>query len=110
MRDKNDDGVLVEVKSRTITLDEDSDVDALLTKAVEKHAHHHKQFDVDCKYGLLYHDMSMVQNLPQSNTPFVLFKYRKDLRIPYSKMYFWLYPQLILKACCPMKALTQTLR
>lgn len=95
MRDKNDDGVLVKVKSRTITLalDEDSDVDALLTKAVEKHARHHKQFDKDCKYVLLYHDMSMVKNLPQSNTPFVLSKYQKDLLIPYSKMYFWLCSQ-----------------
>ena len=85
LRDKNDDGVLVKVKLRMITLalDEDSDVDTLLTKAVETHARHHKQIDKDCKYVLLYHDMSMVKNLPQSNTPFVLSKYQKDLLISY---------------------------
>ena len=78
MRDKNGDGVLLKVKSRTITLaiDEDSDVDTLLAKAIEKHTRHHQQFDRDIKYVLLYHDMSMVKNLPRSNTPFVLSKYQ----------------------------------
>ena len=95
VRDKNGDGVLLKVKSRTITLaiDEDSDVDTLLAKAIEKHTRHHQQFDRDIKYVLLYHDMSMVKNLPRSNTPFVLSKYQKDLLIPYSKMYFWLCSQ-----------------
>ena len=92
VRDKNGDGFLVRVKSRTITLavGEDCDAATLLEKAVNKHARHHKQFDKDCKYVLLYHDMTMVKNLPQSTAPFVLSKYQKDLLIPYSKMYFWL--------------------
>ena len=95
MKDKNGDGVLVKVKSRTITLaiDEDSDVDTLLAKAIEKHTRHHQQFERDIKYVLLYHDMSMVKNLPRSNTPFVLSKYQKDLLMPYSKIYFWLCSQ-----------------
>ena len=95
VRDKNGDGVLLKLKSRTITLaiDEDSDVDTLLAKAIEKHTRHYQQFDRDIKYVLLYHDMSMVKNLPRSNTPFVLSKYQKDLLIPYSKMYFWLCSQ-----------------
>ena len=92
VRDKNGDGVLVRVKSKIVTLavDEDSDAVGLLEKAVDKHAHYHKQFDKDCGYVLLYHDMSMVNNLPQSSTPFVLSKYQKDLLIQFSKMYFWL--------------------
>ena len=95
VRDRNGDGVLVKVKSRTITLavDEDTDGDTLLEKAIEKHARYHKLFDKDCKYVLLYHDMTMVKNLPQSNTPFVLSKYQKDLLVPYSKIYFWLCSQ-----------------
>ena len=92
VKDKNGDGFLVRDKSRTITraVGEDCDAATLLEKAVNKHAGHHKQFDKDCKYVLLYHDMTMVKNLPQSTTPFVLSKYQKDLLIPYSKMYFWL--------------------
>jgi hypothetical protein len=83
---------LVRVKSRTITLavGEDCDAATLLEKSLNKHAQHHKQFDKYCKYVLLYHDMTMVKNLPRSTTPFVLSKYQKDLLIPYSKMYFWL--------------------
>ncbi|XP_068684539.1 G2/M phase-specific E3 ubiquitin-protein ligase-like [Montipora foliosa] len=34
--------------------------------------------------------MSVVQNLPASNTPFTVEKYKRDLLKPYSKMYFWL--------------------
>ena len=65
----------------------------LLEKAIEKHARYHKLLDKDCKHILLYHDMTIVKNLPQSNTPFVLSKYRKDLLVPYSKIYFWLCSQ-----------------
>lgn len=92
VKDKNGDGVLVRLKSRTITLaiQDDSDVASLLERAIDKHARHHRQFDKDCKYVLLYHDMSIVKNLPRSNTPFVLSEYQKDLLVPYSKMYFWL--------------------
>lgn len=34
--------------------------------------------------------MSVVQNLPASNAPFTVEKYKRDLLKPYSKMYFWL--------------------
>ena len=92
VQDKNGDGTLTKVKSRTITLaiSSDSIAATLLQKAVEKHARHHQQFDKDCKYVILYHDLSIVKNLPKSNTPFVLSEYKKDLLMPYSKMYFWL--------------------
>ena len=80
------------MKSRTITLaiQDDSDVATLLEKAIDKHARHHQQFNKEGKYILLYHDMSIVNDLPRSNTPFVLSEYQKDLLVPYSKMYFWL--------------------
>ena len=92
VKDKNGDGVLVRLKSRTITLaiQDDSDVATLLEKAIDKHARHHQQFNKEGKYILLYHDMSIVNYLPRSNTPFVLSEYQKDLLVPYSKMYFWL--------------------
>ncbi len=59
VKDKNGDGFLVRDKSRTITraVGEDCDAATLLEKAVNKHAGHHKQFDKDCKYVLLYHDI-----------------------------------------------------
>ena len=87
VQDKNGDGTLTKVKSRTITLaiSSDSIAATLLQKAVEKHARHHQQFDKDCKYVILYHDLSIVKNLPKSNTPFVLSEYKKDLLMPYSK-------------------------
>ena len=92
VKDKNGDGVLVRVKSRTITIavDEDVDGNALLEKAIDKHSRHHKQFNKYNKYVLLYNDMSIVRYLPQTNIPFVLSKYKEDLLLPYSKMYFWL--------------------
>lgn len=92
VQDKNGDGTLTKVKSRTITIAISSNSNAanLLQKAVDKHARHHQQFNKDCKYVILYHDLSIVKNLPKSNTPFVLSEYKKDLLIPYSKMYFWL--------------------
>jgi hypothetical protein len=58
VKDKNGDGVLVRLKSRTITLaiQDDSDVATLLEKAIDKHARHHQQFNKEDKYILLYHD------------------------------------------------------
>ena len=92
VKDKNGDGVLVRLKSRTITLaiQDDSDVATLLEKAIDKHARHHQQFNRECKCILLYHDMSIVNYFPRRNTPFVLSEYQKDLLVPYSKKYFWL--------------------
>ena len=92
VQDKNGDGRLTKIKSRTITIAVSSDINAatLLQKAVDKHASHHKQFDKNHKYVILYHDLSIVKNLPKSSVPFVLSEYKKDLLMPYSKMYFWL--------------------
>ena len=92
VQDKNGDGRLTKVKSRTITIavSSDSNAETLLQKAVEKHARHHKQFNKNNQYVILYHDLSIVKNLPKSSMPFVLSDYKKDLLVPYSKMYFWL--------------------
>ena len=38
---------------------------------------------------LLYPGISVVQNLPLSNTPLTVEKYKCDLLKPFSKMYFW---------------------
>ena len=47
VQDKNGDGSLTKVKSRTITIavSSDSNAKTLLRKAVQKHARHHKQFN-----------------------------------------------------------------
>jgi hypothetical protein len=44
VKDKNGEGVLVRLKSRTKTLaiQDDSDVATLLEKAIDKHARHHQ--------------------------------------------------------------------
>ena len=83
---------LKKVKGRTIPvlIDTRADASTLLHTAVEKHGRHFKQFSKLFDYVLLYPDMSVVQNLPASNTPFTVEKYKRDLLKPYSKMYFWL--------------------
>ena len=78
VKDKNGDGILTKVKSITIAVSSDSDATKRLQKAVDKHARHHKQFNKDCKYVILYHDLSIVKNLPKSNIPFVLSEYKKN--------------------------------
>ena len=83
---------LKKVKGRTIPvqLNTNSDAATLLKTAVEKHSRHFKQFNKHLDYVLLYADMSVVQTLPGSSTPFILEKYKSDLLKPYSKLYFWL--------------------
>ena len=83
---------LKKMKGRTIPvlIDTRADASTLLHTAVEKHGRHFKQFSKHFDYVLLYPDMSVVQNLPASNTPFTVEKYKRDLLKPYSKMYFWL--------------------
>ena len=92
VQDKNGDGILTKVKSRTITIavSSHSNAETLLQKAIEKHARHYQQFNKNQKYVILYHDLSIVKNLPKSSMPFVLSEYKEDLLLPYSKMYFWL--------------------
>ena len=91
MQDKNGDGILTKVKSRTITVavSSDSNTKTLLQKAVEKHARHYKQFNENHKYVILYHDLSIVKNLPKSSMPFLLSDYKEDVLMPYPKMCFW---------------------
>lgn len=88
-------GMLKKVKGRTIPVlfDENDDVETLLHKSMEKHARHHRQFNEDGTYVILYQDMTLVKDLPGSSTPFTLGKYKRDLLKPYSKIYFWLCTQ-----------------
>ena len=83
---------LKKVKGRTIPvlLNTNSDAATLLKTAVEKHSRHFKQFNKNVDYVVLYADMSVVQTLPGSSTPFTLEKYKSDLLKPYSKLHFWL--------------------
>lgn len=83
---------LKKVKGRTIPVlvDTHADASTLLHTAVEKHGRHFKQFNKFFDYVLLYPDMSVVQNLPASNAPFTVEKYKRDLLKPYSKICFWL--------------------
>ena len=50
VQDKNGDGILTKVKSRTITIavSSDSNAETLLQKAIEKHARHYQQFNKIC--------------------------------------------------------------
>lgn len=85
-------GHLKKVKGRTIPVLVNTNVDAatLLTTAVEKHARHFRQFNKFLDYVVLYSDMSVVNFLPGSSTPFTLERYKSDLLKPYSKLNFWL--------------------
>ena len=90
--DKESTGHLKKVKGRTIPvlLSTSDDANCVLTTAVEKHARHFKQFNKFMDYVLLYPDMSVVNYLPGSISPFTLQQYRDDLLKPYSKLYIWL--------------------
>ena len=76
---------LKKVKGRTspVLIYTRADASTLLHTAVEKHGRHFKQFNKLFDYVLLYPDMSVVQNLPASNTPFTVVKYKRDLLKPY---------------------------
>ena len=94
VRESVEDGRLKKIKGRTIPVlfNEDDNAKVLREKAVEKHARHFKQFDRDDTYVILYQDMTLVKDLPGSNTPFTLGEYKRDLLKPYCKIYFWLCP------------------
>ena len=95
------DGRLKKVKGRTIPVlfDENDDAKTLLKKSVDKHLRHHKQFDKDEMYVILYQDMTLVKDLPGTNTQFTLGAYKRDLLMPYSKIYFWLCSTEDFKNC-----------
>ena len=88
----DNEGHLKKVKGRTIPvlLNTNADAATLLTTAVEKHARHFRQFNKSLDYVVLYSDMTVMDFLPGSSTPFTLERYKSDLLKPYSKLQFWL--------------------
>lgn len=48
---------------------------------------------------MLYQDITLVKNLPGSNTSFTLGVYKRDLLKPYSKIFFWLCPLEDFEIC-----------
>ena len=67
-------GQLKKLKGRTIPVlfNENDDAKTLLQKSIDKHTRYYQQFDKDDIYIILYQDMTLVKNLPGSNTPFTL--------------------------------------
>ena len=56
-----------------------SGADVILEKGVKKHANHDKNVHENTQYVLLYPDCTQVINLPGTNEPFDLKKYREDI-------------------------------
>jgi hypothetical protein len=85
-------GQLKKLKGRTIPVlfNESDDAKTLFQKSIDKHTRYYQQFDKDDTYIILYQDMTLVKNLPGSNTPFTLGVHKHDLLRPYSKIFFWL--------------------
>ena len=61
-----------------------SGADVILEKGVKKHANHDK--NENTQYVLLYPDCTQVINLPGTNEPFDLKKYREDIGKSYQRI------------------------
>lgn len=59
---------------------------SILEKGVKKHSNHDKKVCEEIQYVLLYPDCSEVINLPGTNEPFVLEKYREDVGKAYNRI------------------------
>ena len=63
-----------------------SGADVILEKGVKKHANHDKNVNENTQYVLLYPDCTQVINLPGTNEPFDLKKYREDIGKSYQRI------------------------
>ena len=90
---KEDKLVVKRRKTLPVTVPENIAADDLLENAVEKHTCFNKDVTTSAGktlYYLLFGDKTGVENLPGSNEPFVLNKYKEEIDKPYSRITLYL--------------------
>lgn len=73
-------------KTLPITTTTDASANQIKEKAVAKHTSHNKSLHDGLEYVLLYPDSSKIVNIPGSNEPFVLEKYREEVGRQYKRI------------------------
>ena len=89
---ENEKGVIGIVRGSKLPVQvgKDSTAFEVLSRAVEKHANHDQFFASMEEYVLLYPDQKVVQKVPGSKDDFTVFRYKKELAKPYSKVDLYL--------------------